>query len=243
MKILDSPSLRHGAEGQIQSIVDAVVRSRTAVRAFRPAPVAESMLRDILDVARHAPSNSNTQPWYVQVLQGEPKRLLTEALMRSHETDALPPSQHFPGELPVSCKDRQADFGNRLYTVLGIDRNDAAGRYRQTGRNYRFFDAPVGLIFSIDKRLTKHSWLDFGLFLQTVMLAARSRGLDTCPQVSFVRHEPVIREFLDLPPEQTVVCGMSMGYAEPDAKLNRLGMPRAAVDEFATFWGFEKASS
>jgi nitroreductase len=243
MKIVDLPPLCAGAEDQTQSIVDAVIRSRTAVRAFSPAPVSKSTLKEIFEVARHAPSNSNSQPWYAHVLEGEPKRLFSEAVMRSHEKDELPPSGHFPNELPAVCKDRQADFGNRLYKVLGIDREDARGRYRQTGRNYCFFDAPVGLIFSIDRRLTKHSWLDFGLFLQTVMLAARSRGLDTCPQVSFVRHEPVIQDFLKLPADQTIVCGMSMGYAEPGAALNRLGMPRAEVDAFATFLGFEKEAS
>jgi nitroreductase len=174
----------------------------------------------------------------VHVLEGEPKRLLSEALMRSHERDALPPSRHFPDDLPAACKARQADFGARYYAALGIDRTDAAARYRQTGRNYFFFDAPIGLIFTIDQRLTRHSWLDYGMFLQTLMIAARSRGLDTCSQVSFVRHEPVIREFLNLPEDQTVVCGMSMGYAQPRADLNRLAMPRERVEAFAVFRGF-----
>lgn len=221
-------------------MMEALVRSRTAVRAFSPGPVSKSDVRKILDVARHAPSNSNTQPWFVHVLEGEPKQRFTEAVLRSHEEDALPPSKHFPDDLPAQCRDWQADFGARYYKLLGIDREDVASRYRQTGRNYCFFDAPVGLIFSIDKRLTKHSWLDFGLFLQTLMLVAKSRGLDTCPQVSFVRHEPVIRDFLKLPENQSVVCGMSLGYAQRDAALNRMGMPRAEVDQFATFWGFER---
>lgn len=197
------------------------------------------MLTQILDLARCAPSNSNTQPWSVHVLQGKPKQQLTEALVRSHERDDLPPSGHFPDELPEACKARQADFGARYYDALGIDRNDAASRHRQSGRNYRFFDAPVGLIFTIDRNLTKHSWLDFGLFLQTLMIAAKSKGLDTCPQVSFARHEPVIREVLHLPQDQAVVCGMALGYAASDAKLNRLAMPRAKVEEFTVFWGFE----
>jgi nitroreductase len=243
MKILDSPSSSVGFESLTSSIVDAIIRSRTTVRAYRDTPVSKSTITEILDVARCAPSNSNTQPWAVHVLQGEPKRLLTEALVRSHEKDELPASQHFPSELPALCKDRQADFGARYYKALGIDRNDAQSRYTQTARNYRFFDAPVGLIFTIDRCLTKHSWLDFGLFLQTAMLAARSRGLDTCPQVSFVRHEPVIADFLKLSPEQTIVCGMSMGYAEKDARLNQLDMPRAEVDQFASFWGFEEEST
>jgi len=225
-------------KAQLQDIVEAVIKSRTAVRAFAPTPVPEGTLREILEIARHAPSNSNTQPWFVHLLHGEPKRRFSQAVTRSHEEDALPPSAHFPDDLPAPCKDRQADFGTRYYKVLGIDRDDLESRYRQTARNFCFFDAPVGLIFSIDKRLTKHSWLDFGLFLQTLMLVAKSRGLDTCPQVSFVRHEPVIRDFLNLPATQTVACGMSMGYAQTDAPVNRLAMPRAEVHQFATFWGF-----
>jgi len=238
METLDSPSSSIGIDSLTSGIVDAVIRSRTTVRAFRDTPVAASTIREILDVARSAPSNSNTQPWAVHVLQGEPKRRLSEALLRSHERDELPASQHFPSELPAACKDRQADFGMRYYKALGIDRHDAESRYRQTARNYCFFDAPVGFIFTIDRCLTKHSWLDFGLFLQTAMIAARARGLDSCPQVSFVRHEPVIRDLLKLPAHQTIACGMSLGYADKDARLNQLGMPRAEVDEFATFWGF-----
>jgi len=220
------------------AMVDEIIRSRRAVRDFRPTPVARALIAEVLDLARCAPSNSNTQPWRVHVLEGEPKRLLSEALMRSHEQDALPPSRHFPDELPAACKARQAEFGARYYAALGIDRGDAEARYRQTGRNYAFFDAPVGLIFTIDERLTRHSWLDFGMFLQTLMIAARSRGLDTCPQVSFVRHEPVIKDFLQLPREDAVVCGMSMGYARPEAALNRLAMPREPVKAFAVFRGF-----
>ena len=219
--------------------VDEAIRSRKAVRAFLPKPVAKALIEELLEVARHAPSNSNTQPWLVHVLEGEPKRLLSAMLLASHERDDLPHSRHFPAELPSACQPRQADFGKRYYQSLGIDRSDSDARYRQTGRNYLFFDAPVGLIFTIDRRLTSHSWLDYGLFLQTLMLAARARGLDTCPQVSFVRHEPVLREFLELPPEQTVVCGMSLGYADPTAALNALELPRESIGGFTTFRGFE----
>ena len=220
------------------SMVDEVIRSRKAVRAFLPTPVPKALVAEILDVARCAPSNSNTQPWRVHVLEGEPRRLLSEALMRSHMQDELPHSRHFPDDLPADCHVRQAEFGARYYAALAIDRADTEARYRQTGRNFAFFDAPVGLIFTIDERLTRHSWLDCGMFLQTLMIAARGRGLDTCPQVSFVRHEPVIRDFLHLPQGETVVCGMSMGYAQPEAALNRLAMPREPVEAFATFSGF-----
>jgi nitroreductase len=227
------------AEGDaVAGIVDAVIRSRRAVRAFRPTPVPREAVVDILRVARCAPSNSNSQPWRVHVLEGEPKRRLSEALMQAHERNELPPSPHFPADLPAECASRQADFGARYYAALGIDRKDLSARYRQSGRNLCFFDAPVGLLFTIDSRLTRHSWADYGMFLQTIMIAARARGLDTCPQVSFVRYEPVISQFLGLPPTQALVCGMSLGYAEVEAEVNDLQMPREAVEDFAVFWGF-----
>jgi nitroreductase len=235
----DRPVVAEGST--VRSVVEAVIRSRRTVRAFRPTPVPKSAVAEILDVARCAPSNSNTQPWSVHVLAGEPKRLLSEALSLSHERNELPPSRHFPDDLPAACASRQADFGARYYAALGIDRNDAAARNRQSGRNLCFFDAPVGLIFTIDSRLTKHSWADCGMFLQTLMIAAKARGLDTCPQVSFVRYEPLIVEFLRLPPTQSVVCGMSLGYADADAAVNDLGMPREPVENFSVFRGFEDA--
>jgi nitroreductase len=226
-------------DGAARDAVDAVIRSRAAVRAFQPTPVPKALIVEMLEVARCAPSNSNTQPWFVHVLEGDAKRRFSEALLRSHERDELPASQHFPPELPAACKTRQADFGARYYAALGIDRADAAARYRQTAQNYLFFDAPVGLIFTIDARLMPHSWADFGMFLQTFMLAARARGLDTCPQVSFVRHEPVIRECLPLPAGQTVVCGMSLGWAQEGSALRQLAMPREPVEAFTVFHGFD----
>ncbi len=130
------------------------------------------------------------------------------------------------------------DFGQRYYAALGIERADMAARARQTGRNFLFFGAPVGFIFTIDSALTKHSWLDFGLFLQNIMLAAHARGLATCPQVSFVRYQSIIAEQLKLAPEEAVTCGMSLGYADEQAVVNHLGMPRAPLEAFTRWHGF-----
>jgi nitroreductase len=222
------------------NIVDSVIRSRKAVRAFRPDAVSKKDIAEILDVARTAPSNSNTQPWHVRVLGGSFKRQLSNALADAHATEAHPPLQHLPDPLPDNCRSRQEEFGVRYYGALGIDKADAAGRYRATGRNFDFFGAPVGMIFTIDARLKKYSWLDYGLFLQTIMIAARARGLDTCAQVSFARYQEVIAAHLDLEPGYDVVCGMSLGYAQEDSTVNRLGMPRAPVEQFARFVGFDE---
>lgn len=220
-------------------IVDDIIRSRKSVRAFRPEPVKRSTIADILAVASCAPSNSNTQPWAVHVLAGAQKQALTAALLASHERGDLAPSQHFPEAMSTAFQARQADFGQRYYDALGIDRADAEARARQTAKNFSFFGAPIGLVFTIDDQLTKHSWADFGMFLQSVMVAATARGLATCPQVSFVRHAPVIAEVLHLPAGRTVVCGMSMGYPDVASNVNDLQMPRARVEEFAVFSGFD----
>lgn len=230
----------HTATLDAAAVVDTVIRSRKTVRAFRPDPVPRSQLVEIIEVARMAPSNFNTQPWRVHVLAGAAKRALSEAISRVHSANTHPPFSPFPQPPPPDCAARLNDFGRRFYTTLSIDRSDMAARARQTGRNFLFFDAPVGFIFTIDSALTKHSWLDFGLFLQNLMLAAHARGLATCPQVSFVRYQSVIAEALGLAPEEAVTCGMSLGYADKQAAVNHLGMPREPIEQFTRWLGFDK---
>jgi nitroreductase len=221
-------------------IVDSAIRSRRAVRAFRPDAVSKQDIADILDLARTAPSNSNIQPWHVHVLGGQHKRKLSDALAHAHMTEACRPLQHLPDPLPDHYRSRQEEFGMRYYGALGIDKADVAARSLATGRNFDFFGAPIGMIFTIDARLKKYSWLDYGLFLQNIMIAARARGLDTCAQVSFARYQEVIAAHLDLEPGYDVVCGMSLGYAQEDATVNQLGMPRAPVEQFASFAGLDE---
>jgi nitroreductase len=213
-----------------------VIRSRKTVRAFRPDPVPQAQLMEIIEVARMAPSNFNTQPWRVHVLAGKAKRALSDAISRAHFANTHPSFSPFPQPPPTDCALRLDDFARRLYAALGIDRTDMAAR----ARNFVFFDAPVGFIFTIDSALTKHSWLDFGLFLQNLMLAAHARGLATCPQVSFVRYQSVIAEQLGLAPDEAVTCGMSLGYADRHAAVNRLGMPREPLEAFTRWLGFDE---
>ncbi len=195
---------------------------------------------EIFETARGAPSNFNSQPWRVYILTGKPKRVLSEAILQAHIANTLAPFSPFPQPMPMDCGARLDDFGRRYYSALSIDRADMAARARQTGRNFVFFNAPVGLIFTIPATLTKHSWLDYGLFLQNLMLAAHVRGLATCPQVSFVRFQPIIAEQLGLGPEEVVTCGMSCGYADEQAAVNQLNMPREPVEAFARWLGFDE---
>lgn len=221
-------------------LVDAVLRSRRSIRAFKPDPVSRKELLDILDVSASAPSNSNTQPWRVHVMTGEPMKALGEKLTAACNRDEAPSPSHFPDPLPRAYAARQDDFATRYYASLGIERGDRLARARQSLRNFVFFGAPVGLIFTIDRRLREHSWLDFGLFIQTVMIAARARGLDTCPQVSFARFHAQIAQHLGLDEDELTVCGMSMGYADPEAAVNRINVTREKAESFSHFMGFDE---
>ncbi len=230
----------HSESVDAAALLDTVIGSRKSVRAFRLDPVPKQHLVEILDAARAAPSNFNSQPWRAYVLTGEAKRALGDTLLQAHVAQTVPLFSPFPQANPPECAARVDDFGRRLYASVGVDRADMAGRARVSGRNFVFFDAPVGMIFTIHAALTKHSWLDFGLFLQTLMLAAQVRGLSTCPQVSFVRFQSIIAEQLKLGPDELVTCGMSCGYADEEAAVNRLNMPREPVDGFTRWLGFDE---
>ena len=222
---------------EVTATVDAVIRSRRTIRAFRSDGVPKTVIVELLESARAAPSTFNTQPWSVHILAGDAKTALSEALVRAHTANTHPPYAALPNPAPSDCAARQDDFGRRYYAVLGIDRADVAARTRQTARNHVFFDAPVGLIFTINSSLTKHSWLDYGMFLQNFMLAAQARGLATCPQVSFVRYQSVIAAQLRFAPTEAVICGMSLGYPDDGDPLNLMQLPREPIDAFATWHG------
>ena len=222
----------------VAECVSAVVRSRRSVRAFRPEPLRRELVEEILEDAAAAPSGANIQPWRVYVVSGVVKDAMAGALVAASRAGSAPAPAHFPEPLPDVFRAKWMDFGSRYYGSLGIDRNDAAMRARQTERNFSFFGAPVGLIFSIDRRLRPHSWIDLGLFAQTVMIAAKARGIDTCPQVAFAPFHDQIAAHLDMPPEEITVFGMSMGYGDPDAPVNRTRMPRERVSGFARLLGF-----
>ncbi|MCE1205233.1 MAG: nitroreductase [Holophagaceae bacterium] len=220
--------------------VDAAITSRRSVRAFLPTPVPRETVEDILCVASRAPSGTNTQPWQVHVLMGAARQRLCDRISAAYENPAeLATHQqeydYYPKEWAPPYLDRRRKVGWDLYALLGLAKTDKAGMHRQHGRNYRFFDAPVGLIFSIDRVMQQGSWLDYGMFLQSIMVAARARGLHTCPQAAFTQFHRLIAEELAFRPEQMLVCGMALGYADPAAVENSLVTERAPVSEFATF--------
>jgi nitroreductase len=225
---------------QQQETVDAAITSRHSIRAFLPDPVAREDIERILEVAARAPSGTNTQPWKVTVLTGERRRKLSDAILAVHNDPALA-SQHteeyayYPREWVSPYIDRRRKVGWDLYALLGLTRDNKAGMSAQHGRNYQFFDAPVGLIFTIDRILEQGSWLDYGMFLQNIMVAARGRGLSTCPQAAFTQYHRIIEEQLDIPTSELVVCGMALGYADPSKIENSLITTRDPVAGFARF--------
>lgn len=220
--------------------VDEAITSRRSIRAFLPTPVPRETIEDILRVAARAPSGTNTQPWKVYVLTGEAREGLSRKILAAFD-DPEQARQHteeyayYPLEWRSPFVDRRRKVGWDLYSLLGIGKADKARMHAQHGRNYRFFDAPVGLVFTIDRIMQQGSWLDYGMFLQNLMVAARARGLDTCPQAAFTAFHRIIREHLNLPEQEMVVCGMSLGHADPEAIENTLVTEREPVSGFAHF--------
>ena len=218
--------------------VDAAIKTRHSLRAFLPTPVPRQTVEDILEVASWAPSGTNTQPWQVHVMTGAALSRVAGRIQAAY----LDPEQnashkeeyaYYPTEWRSPYIDRRRKVGWDLYGLLGIAKTDKARMQHQHGRNFIFFDAPVGLMFTIDRVMQQGSWLDYGMFLQNIMVAARARGLHTCPQAAFTQFHRVIAEELQLNGEQMLVCGMSMGFADPDAVENSLVTERAPVAEFA----------
>ncbi len=222
-----------------RNAVEAAIVSRRSVRAFRPDPVPEATLRDLIALAGRAPSGSNIQPWKVHVVTGNALRRLTDALSAAHQSDE-PEAREYE-YYPVTWREpylgRRRALGWQLYGLAGIEKGDREGAKRQMGRNFTFFGAPVGLVFTIDRDLEQGSWLDTGMFLQTLMLAARGRGLDTCPQAAIASYPAVVREELGIPGSEMVVCGMALGVADPEEPVNALRAEREAVEAYTTFHG------
>ncbi|MBL0731018.1 nitroreductase [Piscinibacter sp. HJYY11] len=220
--------------------VDAAITTRRSLRAFLPTPVPRETLVDILQIAARAPSGTNTQPWKVYVLTGESLRSLSQQVRSAYDDPAVS-AQHqedyayYPRQWQSPYIDRRRKVGWDLYSLLGIAKGDKERMHAQHGRNYAFFDAPVGLMFTIDRMMEQGSWLDYGMFLQNIMVAARARGLDTCPQAAWTQYHRIILPAIGASPDEKLVCGMSLGHADPNAIENTLQTEREPVANFARF--------
>lgn len=239
---------RSAAEKQAIATVDHALLSRRSVRGFLPEQVAREDIEGILTAAARAPSGTNIQPWRVYVMTGEVKEGLSRKILAAHDEEYArkkrgePPRHqetyiYYPRQWFEPYLARRRKLGWDLYGLLGIGKTDYDKMHHQHGLNYTFFGAPVGMIFTIDSRLEQGSWLDYGMFLENIMVAARGRGLDTCPQQAFAAYHAIIREHLNLPENETVVCGMALGWEDKSVTANQLKTERAAVSDFAVFLG------
>ena len=236
----------HDAEKQIPreaaiAAVDEAIRSRQSVRAFLPTPVGRTTVEELLRLASRSASGSNIQPWRVRVIAGDARARLTEAIFDAVARDGFEPYQREWNYYPVRWREpflgRRRKIGWDMYNLLGVAKGDFEGTQQARMRNYEFFGAPVGMIFTLDEDLEIGSWLDLGIFLGSVMIAARGHGLHTCPQAAFADFHSIIRPLLNIPENEIIICGMALGHIDPDAPVNALKTERADLDVFATFDG------
>ncbi len=218
--------------------VSEAVTSRRSMRVFKPDPVAKADIEWIIETANRSASNGNLQPWKLYVTMGAARKRLSAAILKAmDEGDSGPGAEYdvYPREFTPVYDARRKLVGKQLYTLLGVPRGDAAGMLKQFRKNYEFFDAPVGMILCVEKRMGNGQWIDCGIFLDQLMLLAREKGLHTCPQAAFSRYQYVVRRELNIPDDQTVICGLALGYADPDVVPNSLITDRAPIGDF-TAW-------
>ena len=221
------------------------IKERKSIRAFKPDPVPFETVKELLELAALAPSGTNVQPWKVHVVTGAARERLVEGVLAYREENPGDTAQEFEhsNKRVEPYLGRMRKHGKDMYGLIGIPKGDKERAWEQWGRNYKFFDAPVGLIFTIDKELDARSWLDIGMFMQNLMLAATEKGLATCAQGAWNMFWKATRPLLGIPESEYIICGLSLGYADPDAPVNALISEREPVEAFATFHGFEDAES
>jgi len=221
--------------------VDTAINTRQSVRAFLPTPVARDTVEMLLKLAARSASGSNIQPWRVRIIGGDVKERLEQAIFDAVERDGFGPYQREWNYYPVNWREpfhgRRRKIGWDMYSLLGVAKGDFEGTQRARMRNYEFFGAPVGMIFTLDEDLEIGSWLDLGIYLGSLMIAARGHGLHTCPQAAFADFHTIIRAQLGIPEKEVIICGMALGHIDPDAPVNRLATERAALADYASFDG------
>jgi nitroreductase len=225
---------------QAFAAIAEAIHSRRSIRRFLPTPVAKEVVTELLELASRAPSGTNVQPWRVHALAGEARKAFSGAILAEFDAGRREGREfdYYPGEWSEPWLSRRRKVGLGLYQLLGIAKGDKAAMHAQTGRNYLFFDAPVGLILTMDKKLGRGMFLDYGIFMGHIILAARARGLDTCVQNAFADYPETIRRLLEIPENELIVSGIALGYADNTAPENQLSTDREPVEAFATFKGF-----
>lgn len=219
------------------NVADALAK-RHSTRAFMVRDVEMHKVRNILHNARRAPSGANTQPWRVAVVRGTAKRRVEQRLIDAYRRGNRGKAdyEYYPVQWTEPYKSRRFDCGMQLYASLGIEREEKERRTEQWVENYRAFGAPVALFFYIESHLETGSYMDCGMFLQSIMLAALNEGLATCPQAALAEYPEIVRQELDLADNTVLLCGMALGYEDTDAPINQYRTTREEVDDFTTFY-------
>jgi nitroreductase len=219
------------------------VDSRISCRAFLDKPVDPGVVLDLVVRAQRAASGGNLQSWNVHALTGAPlaefKRIVAARIANEDPRHTKSEYPIYPDPMFGDYKERREAHGVQLYGSLGIDRDDAAGRLAQYKKNFEFFDAPVGLFITVDRRLGPGQWADLGGYIHALAFLARGYGLDTCPQEAWARLYDTVGSFLKLPPNEMLFCGMAIGYGDRRHKANDFRSPRAELHEFCKFYGFD----
>jgi len=218
--------------------VSEAIKTRISTRRFLDTPVSESQIRDILDIARWSPSGGNLQPWRVHVVMGEARDRLVKTVKKSFAESAPDDEAElkiYPPKLAEPWRSRRYEIGEDMYKLLGIPREDRPARLAHVARNFEFFDAPVGLFFSLNRRFDKPQWAHMGMFMLCIALAAHEKGLASCMQESWAERAKTVSRFLGLDDSEQLYCGMALGYADADAPVNALRSSRVCVDAFAAF--------
>ncbi|MDR3353131.1 MAG: nitroreductase [Zoogloeaceae bacterium] len=225
---------------QAFAAIAEAIRSRRSIRRFLPTPVAKEVVTELLELASRAPSGTNVQPWRVHALAGEERKALSAAILAEFNAGRQGQREfdYYPKEWTEPWLSRRRAVGLGLYSLLGIAKGDKARMQEQTGRNYLFFDAPVGLILTMDRQLGRGMFLDYGIFIGHIILAARARGLDTCVQNAFADYGDIVRKHLGIPENELVVSGIALGQADNTAPENQLSTDREPVEAFTSFRGF-----
>jgi nitroreductase len=219
------------------NVADALI-ARKSVRAFLDKPVEQEKLEQVLTAASHAPSGVNTQPWQVAVVRGATKQKLQEQMEKAFREGAKTQADYayYPDEWLEPYKDRRKACGLQMYSTLSIGREDKEKRINQWAANYRAFDAPVMLLFFMDGCMNTGSYLDYGLFLQSIMLAAVEQGLATCPQAALAEYPEIVKSTLGYEEDSILMCGMSLGYEDTDALVNSYRTPREEISAFTRYF-------
>ena len=224
--------------------VDAAITSRMSARAFTQQAVPRALLEQILEVSSRAPSGTNTQPWKVYVLQGASRDSLVDKVCAAHDAIRANPElaanykesyDYYPEKWVSPFFDRRRENGWSLYGLLDIGKGDKVKMHAQQQRNFKFFDAPVGLMFTINRVMGRGSLVDAGMLLQNIMVSARGHGLHTCPQAAWNGFANIVMPHIGASEDELLVCGMSLGYADVKDKVNSFHTPRVPAAEFTTW--------